>query len=122
MTAVTHDEAPGSAATLTEGQKNIRVGSSAHTLPPLTDNIWTGRPTDLASLSPEAFAGYLAGAVDGFRDGYAACIADDLERVWPAARAVVANHAKAPARDHLADRRRAENREAWWAARRGEAA
>lgn len=122
MTIPAHVEAPGDAATSTRGQVNIRVGSSEASLPPLADNIGTGRPTDLGSLSSEAFAGYLAGSVDGFRQGYAACEADIDAAVARHSVELVHNLSKIPARDHLTDRRQAQQRDAWWSRRRGEAA
>lgn len=116
------EKTPGDAATSTRGQVKHYGAASLVTLPPLADNIGTGTPTDLSLLSSEAFAGYLAGSVDGFRQGYAACEADIDAAVARHSVELVHNLSKAPARDHLADRRQAQQRESWWAARRGEAA
>lgn len=77
---------------------------------------------DYAAMTPGELLAYALGR----RHGWSQCEAErdrlEWENAGPAARAVVRNHAAAPARDHAADWVQAERRAAWWAERRGEVA
>lgn len=77
---------------------------------------------DFTAMAPGELLAYSLGRRHGWREHEAAQHAAEWENAGPAARAVVRNHAAAPARDHAADRVQAERRAAWWAERRGEVA
>lgn len=77
---------------------------------------------DYAAMTPGELLAYAVGRRHGWSQCEAAQHAAEWENAGPAARAVVRNHANAPARDHDADRVQAERRAAWWAAQRGEVA